>query len=272
MISGLFILIGVWVTFVLAAKLLPEKTPSPIETADLCEIRKRYRKFELLSGFGFFVITPIITYLLTQEMVAIQSIFLNASATGTQYVIGITKWAFMVPALFMSILLYGIVLDYIGYLVGKVIYKDEEEYGIFYSDWNKRLAFGNDINNKKLSLILTLFIVPLFLVMFFLGIDNYTIITNTEIIDNNYFSIHEKRYKYSDISKILYITRFKNKQSGEIERTSFYYSVIMKDGHDWDTLNLTINNSPKEKEILNFISQKSGLPIIDGIHNIDDKL
>jgi hypothetical protein len=272
MFSAIIIFFSIWGFFIIAAKLLPEKSPPPVENLNLLEIRKKNSKLELLSGLGFFVITPIVAFLLTKGMVVVQSIYLNTNEIGTHYVIGVTWWAFAVPAMFMAMLIYGIALDYIGLLVGKIMFRNDEEYRVFMYDWNKRLAFGNDIDNKKLSLISTLFVVPLFLIMCYLGIDNYTKITDTHLINNGYFALLEKQYPYSDVSKILNITKFKNAQSGELEQTSSYYSVLMKNGHDWDTLNLSINKSPTETEIIKFISQKSGIPITEGIHNIDDKL
>lgn len=271
MINGILIFLAVWGFFVIAAKLLPAKSPPPLENLNLDEIRKKFRRFELFSGLVFFVITPIITFLLTKGMLIIQQLYLNAEV-GTHFVIGVTAWAFVVPAMFMGMLIYGIALDYVGNFVGKIIAASEEEYKAFIYDWNKRLAFGKDIDNKKLSLLFTLFVVPLFLGMFYLGINNYTKITENSLIHNGYFQIQEKQYPFNDVAKILYITKFRNRQSGEIEQTSFYYAVLMNDGFRWTTLNLSINKTPKETEIIDFISEKSNIPIKEGSHNVDDKL
>ena len=95
---------------------------------------------------------------------------------------------------------------------------------------------------------------------------------NNRLIYNGYFDIKERNYPFNNVSKIIFIDKFKNKLSGDIESTSTYYVVLMKDGFRWNTLNLTINNTPKETEILNRISQQAGVQIKNGIHNVDDIL
>lgn len=265
------IFLAIWGFFILVAKFLPKKTQPHIKTEAIKKIRKKYRSFELLSTLGFFVLAPLIAYFLTVGMVSIQTIILNENDPGTRYVIGIDRWYFMIPSLFMAMLIYGIALDYIGILIRKYIFKNENEYNIFYFDWNKKLAFGNNIDNERLTLIFTIFVVPLFLIMFYLGVNNYAKIIDTQLIANDFFSLQEKHFNYDDVGKILYISNFKNKISGKIEHTSPHYLVIMKNGYKWSTLNLSIHNSPKETEVINFISQKTKIPIQEAIHNIDDR-
>lgn len=268
----LLIFVATWFVFILVAKLLPGKDLILMENINIVEIRKKYRKFELLSGLGFFIITPLLTYLLTRGMTLSQRIYLNIHSVGARFIFGVTASAFIVPAIFLAILLYGIILDFVGFFMSKYLFKNTEEFKIFYYDWNKRLAFGKNIDNKKLSLIITVIAIPLLLILFYLGVDNYTKLTDDSIIYNGYFSFTEKQYPYSNIEKIIFITKYKNAQSGKIVSTSPNYSVVMKDGEIWNTINLSINRLPQEIEIINFISQKSGVSVLEGVHNIDDKI
>jgi len=62
-------------------------------------------------------------------------------------------------------------------------------------------------------------------------------------------SVYSENYAYSDVSKIY---------SVDSESNGLYYSIVFKDGFNLKTLNLDVIHTPRELEIIQFVSQKSG--------------
>lgn len=257
-------------TFLALSKLIPAKNKPPLEKYDLSLIRRKYRSIESILYLSFFVLTPALVYLLTLICTNLQRIYLNSKLENVEYIFFVSPWAFTIPLIFLSLIIFGALSDKVMHAIGLQIGHNEEEWQVFYYDMNQRQSYGREIDDRKMtkyfSWVTLIFTIPALILAF----DNYSYITTKSIVTNSYFSFTEKSITFSDIQKILHITRFKNKVSKQIEKTSSHYSVIAKDNQIWDTLNLTINHTPQEEEVVNYISQKSKVPITSGVHNIDD--
>ncbi|GEM_PF-2847826 len=263
--------IGILIFWTIAAIIFPGKKPPKMENIDIIALRKGFKWFEIFSYLGFFILTPIFAFLITYFLYTIYQFYLSSISNNTDAIltIGTTIWLFVIPAIFAGIFLYGFLLEICGKLFQKAIGASNEEYATFRYDWNRRAAGGKIIDSNKLTATMIFLLSPLMLwLLIYCGFGSYTKITNNAVIETSMFK--EKIYEYGDITKILKITSFKNQKTEEIEPTRTYYAVVKNNGNRWITLNLSINNTQKEKEIINLISQKSNIPIQEGIHNVDD--
>jgi hypothetical protein len=266
----LVILAIVWGIFIIASKLLPPRNKPLLEKYNIVEIRNKYKKIEWFFNILILLLAVLLIFLFSKSFASLQLTLLKSQQGDSLYIIPVTIAAFVVPSIFLGIIVAGLIGDYILLLIKILIKADQNEWAVFLYDMNKRQAFGNEIDNNKLSNIVMIVLVPLSLIMIFLALNTYTIITDNYLIDNSYLSLSEKKYPYTEVSKILHTTKFKNKLSQAIEDTEPSYTVIMNNGYEWNTLNATIHNTQTEIEIINLISQKSGIQINEGVHNIDD--
>lgn len=264
--------IALSLTFAILSRLIPEKDRPPLENYDLDFIRKKFKLIETLFNISFFTITPVIVLILTKVMISVQQRYLANHLENALFRSGVHWGAFATPSIFLSLLIYGVIGDFIFQFLGRRKADTDEEWRVFYFDMNRRQAGGKEIDTNKVAILFSVFAIPLFIATFFLGVLNYSAITEENLIYNKYFSLTDQKYSYSQVNKILYIDKFQNKQSGEIEPTSPYYAILMNDGFRWITLNLDISRTPEERKIIDFISEKSGVEIVSGVHNIDDKL
>lgn len=245
--------------------------PLLIDAVEIKRIRKKFRKFRKFVDLGFVIMIPLFIFVLILIMRITQSLYLEYISESAVYMIGISNAIFAIPSLFMAMLAYGYLIDFAGYIVGNYIFHNNNEYKIFREDMGREYNPGKDgFSEHELKWWLSLFIVPLFLIASYLSVNTYTKITNDYLINKEYFSFNEKKYSYNDVSKINYFSHFKNRKTGKIEKQTPHYSVTMKDGYEWRTLNTNINNSPIVSEVINFISEKSGIKLVYELDGIND--
>lgn len=269
-IEYFFIYPLLWLVFYLAAKFLPNKNPPQADQATVEAAGKKYGKVYFYFMSSIFFITPILVYLISKACYEVQRYILLTKTPGNVYIIGITIWAFLLPALFLGLFIWAILISYLLALYAKITKADPKEWDLAVYYQTKTSALGYDIDFNKLISIFAVVLIPISLSAIFLGMDNYTKITDKGITYNGYFDLKERRFSYKDINRIVYISKFRNRQTGQIESASPYFAVITKGGFKWDTLNSEINQTAKESEIISYISQKSGVTITSGTHNIDD--
>ncbi len=237
---------------------------------DIKQVREKFKNFKIFITIGFFTILPLFVLTLTWGMQAVQNYYLELISADAAYSIGASSSIFGIPAMFMAILCYAYLVDLIGYSVSNSIFHSKAEYLIFRDDMSRNNSINQkELDQRKLKIISSLVILPLFFIAFYLGVNTYTKVTNDHLINKEYFSLSEDSYSYNDVNNIYYFTKFKNLQTGEIEKQDPYYFVIMKNGYKWSTLNLVINGNPKELDVINFISNKSGVKIIHKTENVD---
>lgn len=253
-----------------ASKIFKPKSVPNLEGYDLQQLVNKYRTVTILSGTSFLWLAPLLIFLVTKVSYAIGGMYLEKFRVGSVFLIQYSIWAYIVPAIFLGMLLWAASTDLIMdiYKYAKKI--NDEEWDVYVYKLNRDSWGGKDIDNKTISIIATVFILCTTLPAFFLAINTYTRITPQSIYVNNYFSLTEKSYSYSDINKILFVDSFKNNQNGKVESTSSSYEVLFNNGDVWDTLNLSINKKPIEAEVVQYISSRSGKTPTRGIHNVDD--
>jgi hypothetical protein len=263
----------VWAFFIIGAKFLPlpAKDIPQADEATLQAAAKKHGKVVFYTGASMFLFVPILTFLLTKLLGSFQQLVLRSQLPNTQYLIGISIWAFAIPSLFLAIFIFGIIGIYFINWYKDFKHADQNEWNMAMYYINKQSTGGTNLDTNKLALILAIVGLPIIFIAIFFGMNTYTIFTNSEMTDNSYFSSRPKTYSYNQISKVLHLGQYKNRQTGEIESTSPSYAILMSNGYKWSTLNTEINNTEKETELINFVSQQSGQPITEGVHNVDDK-
>jgi len=173
---------------------------------------------------------------------------------------------------YIALMGIGIIAIFLTKLYLKLAYRTinvEEKLELLSKTGTRGVA--QQINSLGLLRRLNYIIIPPALIILLLSINTYTIVTDSRIIDNSPLSFTEKSYAYDDISKILFLPNFKDRISGKVESMHPRYAIIMKDGSQWVTHNLEAYRNKLEVEVFTYISTQSGIPIKEGVRNIDDK-
>lgn len=200
----------------------------------------------------FFVLTPLFTFLITKASLMGQQIFLNSISNRAIYTTGVSWGAFLVPSLFLSLIIFGVVINVFIEIVGRVIVPNRDEWKVYMNNFNLASSGGMNMDQKKIFILMSVVIVPLSLLAFALAVRNYAQFGNDDVFYNGYFDVRGKHYPYSDVSKIYSVDSSSN---------GLYYSIVFNNGFNLKTLNLNVSQTPLELEIINLVSQKSGLPI-----------
>jgi hypothetical protein len=273
MVYGIFLFLLFYLFVTLASKILYPRIKPPVEKYNLNEVRERYRKAETLSALSFFIVTPILTFLLIKGFYTVYQTHIEIYKTGSVYLLPYTIAVFVLPSVFLAILLVVLSSDLISNAYRKIKRFGDEEYKVYLYDLYTRQLFGKEFDYRVYKVLYIVVVSVVFIISapaVFLAFDYYTRITSTSIYTNDYLSIGEKAHSFTDVSKILWINTLKNKQTGGIEPTSSYYEVIFKDGYSWNTLNLPINKYPLEREVVEYISSKSNIPVKSETHGVDN--
>jgi hypothetical protein len=235
--------------------------------------KKNWKKFQLVENiFGFGIVTVfslMLAYLLTLLLLNIENLYAQIKNSGEIYFLsdGFTKYG--IQSWFLSVVILMAMGGIIFKPIAKKVCNNDVEFETFYL---KRYERNGKMISAQIASVFAIFAVPLFIITTILGVDCYTKITSNSIVDNNYFGLGEKEYPFKNIVKIFYANSYQNKISKEIESTTSRYVVLFKNGFTWSSVNFREHGTPKEKEIINYISERSSIPIGKGILNIDDSI
>lgn len=251
MITGLLITAVVLVVSLLLSKLFPGRPPQtlkPVETLN----KKRFNKLMSSALIFLIVLIPLVTFLLIVLSVFVQRLFLDSISDRGTYTIGVVWYVFIAPALFLSLLISGSVIEAAINSIGRVTIPNRKEWKVYMDNFELASAGGHSINQKKVFLLMAVFIIPLALLWTFMGIRNYAQFSSDGLYHRGFLSLKEKYYPYNQLTKINYQNTNPN---------GTYYELLLKDGSELNTLNLTVNKTPKEREVIDWVSQKSSIPI-----------
>ena len=158
----------------------------------------------------------------------------------------------MVPSLFLGLVIFGVVINIFVELAGRLAVPNREEWRAYLEAFNLASSGGMNMDQKKIFILMSSIIVPLTFLAYALAVRNYAQFGSDGIFYNGYLELRGKNYAYSDVDKIYSVNSASN---------GLYYSVVFKDGFNLTTQNLDITQTPRELEIIQLVSQKSGLPI-----------
>ncbi|MFC1592573.1 hypothetical protein ACFL4C_00990 [Candidatus Omnitrophota bacterium] len=226
-------LIGIASAFLfnaIIAKFLPAKEKPHLYNFNIEKLKAKFKKLEFFTILSILISTAILIFIITKSMVILQSLFLNNKEVGAVYAVGLQWQAFVFPAVFISLMISGVIVGYFNELIGKRMSNGVEEWGAYIYDFQKRMSYGYEIDHKKLWRFLIIFVLLPAIAISYLELNYHLIITPSNISYHGIFSLKETNYSFNDIKKIVFTDRFKNRISGKIEREKPCYTIIMKEG------------------------------------------
>jgi hypothetical protein len=123
------------------------------------------------------------------------------------------------------------------------------------------LRAGYNIHLRTIQLLLGIGLPCL--VLAYLSVGTYTLFTSHSIVTNPFFGFNESRYSFDQITALNRRSYAGREDQRPVER--FYHSISFKDGTEWSTRVPYSAVSPadlrKGEEILNYLSQQTGVPI-----------
>lgn len=251
------IAVGVPLFLYVLARLFPYKpSHKSTSTVSLSELREKYTKWELASVLPFFLTSFLGGYLLFAAL-NWTARHLTPESSGARWLMLPGQYFFMIPAIFLGLAIGGLVTDLLyRFMLGAERYAEFNLYG--------QLKAGFDTRRVR-NFLFAILIIPSSLVTY-LAMDCYAKFTDDKMIINAFWGVGESTHAYSDITRIDSIARSKAPNGDIVERP--HYLIHFNDGYVWSSKNILYRidedprvNSEKEKEVIQFLANKSGKQI-----------
>jgi len=250
------IAIGVPLGLYLLAKLFPFKPDAlPKQNVSFDVLRCKYAKWEAVALIPFFAFSGLGGYLIFRGLICVFHHSLPQSEEN-RYLMLPDQYFFMLPALFVGILLGAGPTDLLYRLLLKEKYAEYTLYG------NLKAGF----DGWKVAKFLSVLILIPSLILTVLAMDCYARFTGDQIITNRYWGLGEIAHNYNQIARIKSV-RFIEAPSGKIVERP-YHVVHFNDDSIWSTRNTFYRadrelkpSAEKEKEIFAFVAEKCGKEI-----------
>lgn len=249
MTAGALVSISILVGLSILAKIFPYKKPEGNLEVDINTLRGKYQIWDLFSVVLIFILIPGITYVIGSLLLII---FYSTEANEPEiiYHIGTSRLMWFMPALVLSFGLIRIPMT----LIYKLIFKKEYNQFMLYSD----LKTG--IDGMRLLNYMT-WIAGIGSVLLLILLSDYSVdIYKEKIVLNDFLTFSDKSYSFSEIESINYIQPV-NPNTQQPEKESYF--IRFKDGGHWDTARGLEDDNNRQSEIINFLSGKTGLKIIE---------
>ncbi|SHG03456.1 hypothetical protein [Flavobacterium johnsoniae] len=247
MTTGALISTSILLVMSLLAKIFPYKKPEGNLEVDINTLRSRYQIWDLFSVVLIFILIPGITYIIGSLF---SIIFYSTKVDNPEiiYHIGTSRLMWFMPALVLSFGLIRIPMT----LIYKLIFKEEYNQFMLYSDAKtgidgmRVLNYMTWISGIGSALLLIL-------------LSDYSVdISKEKIVLNDFLTFTDKSYSFSEIESINYI-KLINPNTQQPEKESYF--IRFKDGGHWDTARGLEDDNNRQNEIINFLSEKTGLKI-----------
>lgn len=231
----------------LLAKIVPHKHKVDSLEVDFITLRKKYKKWDILSIILLFILMPGMTYLLG---LLFSTLYYSPENENPEiiYHIATSRLMWFMPGLLLSFALIRFPMTFIY----KLILKEDYNQFMLYSDL-KTGADGMKIMNY-ISWISGLGSVILLVLLSDYSVDIY----KEKIVLNDFLTFSNKSYSFSEIQSINYIQPI-NPNTGESEKTSYF--IRFKDNGHWDTARGLEDDNNRQEEIINYLSEKTKLKI-----------
>ena len=250
------IAVGVSLFLYVLARLFPYKPSREFTpTVSLSELRKKYTRWELAGALPLFLTTFLGAYVLYLAFTWV-SRHLAHESSETRWLMLPDKYFFMLLATSLGLLVGVVATDLLyRFLLGADRYAEFNLYG--------QLQSGFDARRVR-NFLFAIIGIPSILVTF-LAIDCYAKFTDDKIIINAFWGVGERDRAYTDIARIDSISRVKV-SNDIVERQ--HYLMHFNDGYVWSSRHFLYQidgdpkvNSEKEKEVIQFLANKSGKQI-----------
>lgn len=249
MTAGALVSISILIGLSILAKIFPYKKPEGNLKVDINTLKGKYQIWDLFSVVLIFILIPGITYVIGSLL---SIIFYSTEANEPEiiYHIGTSRLMWFMPALVLSFGLIRIPMT----LIYKLIFKKEYNQFMLYSD----LKTG--IDGMRLLNYMT-WIAGIGSVLLLILLSDYSVdIYKEKIVLNDFLTFSDKSYSFSEIESINYIQPI-NPNTQQPEKESYF--IRFKDGGYWDTARGLEDDNNRQSEIINFLSGKTGLKIIE---------
>lgn len=234
--------------FFIFKRAVPYREPLNKQNYSLPSLGLIYRKWELVAITLFVIIAPLIVYGIYLLLIFIKTMAIPRFAD-SPYVLA-PFWAFwLVPAVFLGIIVSNIILEFI---LRRRLKEKFAEFEIY-----QNLKYG--FNSNKVGRIIATVILFISAIYLSLAFDHYVVFGDSQIIIDEFLSFAENRYSYSDVESIKIESIFPSTRGVSSDT---FYVIKFNDGNQWRTrfAPVEISTTPF-KQIMNFVSKKSGLPI-----------
>lgn len=247
-----------WVTIKIFQLFFASKKRPPIEKYDLQKLRRKYQDFTSVTVVGILFIVPLLVVILTFLFFWIYQLYLHFISTDAVFIEGYQILLFAFPAMPLGFLIFNSIAGTFYLVLKRKKIENTEEFRVYEFDITRRMLGGAEIDTKKMEYGMITFLTLISTVLLYLSFDTYIKATENEIAYNDFLSLVERKYQYSDVKQITFTSPWNNPKPNSY---ATYYEVIMADGYKWSTFDHPMNMDPKEAEMIQYISLKSGVPI-----------
>jgi hypothetical protein len=228
----------------LLAKIFPYKTPECTGQLDFETLSKQYQKWEFFALIPLFTFLPLMTFLFGRTFEVLYN-FVLIKPIDSVFTVLPHEFMWFVPAGILSFALVGFPMT----LVFRLLLKDRyEEYTLF-----TNLKHGFD--GMKIFIPMAWVLGTVATVILFLMTDYFIAINDKGIVMNEFSTLSEKKYSYTEIESINYVKNTISKDKLTVTPYPHYY-IKFSDGDYWNTRTGLVDEM-NQKDIVNYIAIKS---------------
>ena len=222
---------------------------------DFDRLKTRFKRWELLSRFAFIPLSAALTYLiwlLLQGLAYLRTSLLPIA----EYTLVIQAFAWLLPAIFLSILAAGIVIDFVT----------RRTFGSDYDLLTKFVDNKYRVNSNAVMRIIIPIVLIICTALVVMGLNLYVQIDRNGFVVSRLFSLEPRTYRYEDITRIRQSNGYFAPNGNFIEKRAF--EVLLSDGSNLSSLDeISILALPdvlardQELGLFELLSQRSGKSI-----------
>lgn len=246
--TGFITAIVLAIVFALLRKFAPPQEDQFKTNRSINELRAKYKTLDVIQIIAFIPMIAILAYVYFQLLVAAQKLYFSFYDQIEILVPNIES--FVVAAGFAAMITSIILLVYLV----KVKLKDDWAEYIAYKD----MRYG--FNTQKLGRLTLQIASILSIILLALNFDYYSIFRTNDIIINEFTSLGNKTYVYSDIKEIRDVLKSKAPNGNIVEEE--HYVIAFKDGLKWNSRDNGFSSFEMDRKIAELLQRKTGKEIV----------
>ena len=171
---------------------------------------------------------------------------------GRHFPTGLPPVVWLLPALGLGLVTAGLVIE--AWFRRRL--------GAAYEEFVRHRDIVSGMNTRKVSRVAYPVMALAATTGAFLMADDYACFSRTEIVINGFWSLHERRYGYSDVVWIGTAPEYMAPSGRIVRRREYVFRF--DDGFSWSTLDdPSRSRISARKEIANFVASRSACPITE---------
>ncbi|MCX6712906.1 MAG: hypothetical protein NTY66_01725, partial [Candidatus Vogelbacteria bacterium] len=145
------------------------------------------------------------------------------------------------------------------YKIARKISDNEAQFDRLLSHWRAKQAAQTKIDIVKIWKPLSMVFLILFIVISIFGLSYGLRVSPTDFSFQGYAKLTPVAYNYSDVGSIVRITKHTDRAGQEVGNIP-YYEIFGRNGKlIFSTVNMSMRNSQKERGVINYFTQKTGI-------------